>query len=186
MELAGYLARDRVILLEGDTKSAVLGEMTEVMAPALEGVTREELAEAVHRREEMMSTGIGLGIAVPHVRLDGIGDARVAVGVSRTGITDYESIDGEPVRIVVFIVAPRGRHDLYIKLLATVMELLKEPELRSRLLEARTASEVYDVLTGGGSAEGGSAGDGSAVDGSAGSGLNGGGSTEGGPTGGDV
>ncbi len=149
MELSDYLTRDRVIILKNDTKSAVIDELIDVLTSCLEGVGREQLAESVYKREGLMSTGIGLGIAVPHVRLEGLSQAFVAVGVSHEGITDYESIDGEPIHIIVLIVAPRGRHDLYIKLLATVVSTLKESSLRSRITEAVTSSEIYMTLTGG-------------------------------------
>ena len=147
MELSDYLTRDRVIILKSDTKPAVIDELIDVLASCLEGVTREQLAESINKREGLMSTGIGLGIAVPHVRLEGLSHAFVAVGISRMGIPDYESIDGEPVHIIVLIVAPQGRHELYIKLLATVVSLLKKSSLRSKITEAETSSEIYMALT---------------------------------------
>jgi PTS system nitrogen regulatory IIA component len=147
MRISDCLTSDRVVILQGATKSAVLEEMIDTMSGCLEGISREQLAEAVYMREGMMSTGIGLGIAIPHVRLEGISEACAAVGVSRGGIADYESIDGEPVRIVVLIVAPQGRHDLYIKLLAKFVALLKESSLSSRIIEAETADDIYSVLT---------------------------------------
>ena len=148
MELSDYLTVDRSIILKGGTKSAVIDELIDAQMKSLEGVTREQLTEAIYDREGLMSTGIGLGIAVPHVRIEGPNDAFVAAGVSHKGITDYESIDGEPVHIVVLIVAPQGSHELYIKLLATIVSLLKEQSLRSKLIEAETSSELYMALTG--------------------------------------
>jgi len=148
MRLSDYLTVDRTMILKSDTKSAALDELIGVMAGCLEDVSREQLADAVNKRESLMSTGIGLGIAVPHVRLEGVSGAFVTVGVSREGIRDFESIDGVPVRIIVLIVAPQGRHDLYIKLLATVVGSLKESSLRTRIIEAKTPSEIYTTLTG--------------------------------------
>jgi len=149
MELSDYLTKDRVIILKSDTKPAVIDELIDVLTSSLKGVTREQLSESINKREGLMSTGIGLGIAVPHVRLESVSNAFIAVGASREGITDYESIDGEPVHIIVLIVAPQGRHNLYIKLLATVVSLLKESSLRSSITEAETSSEIYVALTGG-------------------------------------
>jgi len=149
MELSDYLTRDRVIILKSDTKPAVIDELIDVLTSCLEGVTRGQLAESINKREDLMSTGIGLGIAVPHVRLEGLSHAFVAVGISREGIPDYESIDGEPAHIIVLIVAPQGRHELYIKLLATVVGLLKKSSLRSRITEAETSFEIYTALING-------------------------------------
>ena len=148
MRLSDYLAEDRVVILEGRTKEEVLDELTDVMAAAVPGLEKDRLAEAVFRREGLMSTGVGLGIAIPHVRLPEVDSAFVAFGLSRDAISDYESMDEKPVQIVVLIVAPHGRHDLYIKLLSHVISLLKDPMLRSRVESAKTASEIFSVLTG--------------------------------------
>jgi PTS system nitrogen regulatory IIA component len=148
MRLSDYLTRDRTMILKGDTKSAVLDELIGALAGYIEGVSRKQLTDAVNKREALMSTGIGLGIAVPHVRMEGVSDAFVTVGISREGIHDFESMDEQPVRIIVLIVAPHDRHDLYIKLLATVVSLLKESSLRSRITAAETPEEIYTALTG--------------------------------------
>lgn len=148
MELSDYLTMDRSIILKGDTKSAVIDELIDAQMKDLESISRKELTESIYRRESLMSTGIGLGIAVPHVRMAGLKNAFVAAGVSHKGIADYESIDGEPIHIVVLIIAPQGRHELYIKLLATIVSLLKESLFRSGIIEAETSSELYLALTG--------------------------------------
>jgi len=148
MRLSDYLTIDRTIILKSDTKSGALDELIDAQIESLEGISREKLADAINTREALMSTGIGLGIAVPHVRMEGVSEAFVTVGISRMGVRDFESIDGEPVRIIVLIVAPLGRHDLYIKLLATVVNRLKEAAVRSGIIEAKTPDQIYTVLTG--------------------------------------
>ena len=147
MRISDFLTENRVVILKGGTKSAVIEEMIDSMADSLEGISREILADAVYKREGLMSTGIGLGIAIPHVRLEGIINAYASVGISREGIGDYESIDGEPVNVIVLIAAPQGRHDIYIKLLAKFVNLLKEPSLIRRLIDAETTSEIFSALT---------------------------------------
>jgi mannitol/fructose-specific phosphotransferase system IIA component (Ntr-type) len=149
MLLSDYLTEERVTILKARTKFEVIDEMIDTMMNGLEDVTRNDLAEAVYEREGLMSTGIGLGIAIPHVRLAGLRDAAVAVGISRGGIDDYESIDGAPVHIVVLIIAPQGRHDLYIRLLAKIVGLLKDPEHNRAIVGAADTSAIYSTLTGG-------------------------------------
>jgi nitrogen PTS system EIIA component len=150
MRLSHYLDEERVTILKGRTKSEIIEEMIDTMMNGLEDVTRDELADAIYEREGLMSTGIGLGIAIPHVRLAGLRDAAVAVGISRDGIADYESIDGAPVHIVVLIIAPQGRHDLYIRLLAAIVGLLKDPGRNREIVETADTSVIYSTLTGGG------------------------------------
>jgi PTS system nitrogen regulatory IIA component len=150
MKIGDYLSPDAVILLEGRTKAAAIDEVIRVLATRMDSATAEELAAAVWERERLMSTGIGQGLAFPHVRLRGLSGAAIAVGVSRAGIADYEGLDGAPVHIIVLIAAPQGQHELYIRLLALVANLLKDPAIRSAVIAADDASAVHSILIGGG------------------------------------
>jgi PTS system fructose-specific IIC component len=149
MELGGCLKRECVVLLRASTKRQALEELVQVLAAGDIGVSREALGEAVWKREKLMSTGIGHGIAVPHVRLPGVKRLSMAVGVSRDGVKDYVSLDQEPVHLVVMIAAPQGDHEGYIRLLAKTVEVLKEPEALQAMVTASEAESVYEILTGG-------------------------------------
>jgi mannitol/fructose-specific phosphotransferase system IIA component (Ntr-type) len=146
MKLGDYLKPQCVVILQGTTKEEALSELIDVMvengAPG-----KAQLTEAVWRREEMMSTGIGAGLAIPHVRMGGLKAALIAVGVSHEGLADYESLDGEPVHIVVLIAAPQGQHETYIRLLALVADVLKQKPLREQILQAEDSETIYRVLT---------------------------------------
>ncbi len=147
MKLSDYLTVEHVIILNGSTKSQAMSEMVVAADDFSEKVDQEELLKAVWEREKMMSTGIGQGLGIPHVRLTGLADAAVAVGVSRDGIADYESLDNKPVHIIVLIAAPQGRHEIYIRLLARVANVLKQDDVRMAIIEAEDQAEVYRILT---------------------------------------
>ncbi|HUT56601.1 MAG TPA: PTS sugar transporter subunit IIA [Phycisphaerae bacterium] len=148
MKLSEYLTPDRVAILSGRTKAEALSEMVGLVAAAGPGVDRESLEAAVRHRESLMSTGIGHGLAIPHVRMAGLKRAYMAVGVSREGIADYDSLDGKPVRIIVLIAAPQGQHELYIRLLAQVTENLKDPAPRAAIVAGEDPSRIYELLLG--------------------------------------
>jgi PTS system nitrogen regulatory IIA component len=137
-----------VAILHSDMKAGALDELANLLVENGLPVSVDELAEALAKREKLMSTGIGHGIAVPHVRLSGVRDVQVAVGIHRSGLADYESMDPEPVRVVVMIVAPQGRHDEYVRVLAAVVNVLKQPDARARLVEAADPAEAYELLVG--------------------------------------
>ena len=149
MKLSDYLSPDGVVILEATTKAEALRELITVMANCGPGTDRGELERAIFRREEVMSTGIGLGLAIPHVRLPGLKAAGIAVGVSREGISDYESLDGRPVHVVVLIQAPSGEHETYIRLLAKVADVLKQEVLRESVIAAEDPAEICRILGGG-------------------------------------
>ena len=134
--------------LAGSTKAEVLDELVIVLADSDQSIDREQLSAAVWKREEMMSTGIGHTVAIPHVRMAGVTAAAMAVGVSHRGIADYKSLDGKLVHIIVLIVAPAGQHDTYIRLLAQAADVLRHEDLRQAMIEAKDPAKVYSILTG--------------------------------------
>lgn len=140
------LTPSRIIFLDKHSKTEALQTLTELLSKDHHIRNPQELTSAIFRREELMSTGIGLGIGVPHVRLDSVDDIVMAVGVCRTPLTDYESLDNEPVRIVCMIAANTNQHTKHIKLLSAVSKLLKDKSRRDSVLAARTAQEVYNLF----------------------------------------
>lgn len=104
------------------------------------------LRESVFSREELMSTGIGLGIAVPHVRIDGVKDILVVIGINKKGIRDYESLDGSPVRIIIMIIANEAQHSEYLMVLSQMVKILKKDSMITNLLEAKNAEEIIGLI----------------------------------------
>jgi PTS system nitrogen regulatory IIA component len=141
--LARVLAPERVVILEAQSKREALSELVSTLATAPEIGDSEELATAIVAREDLMSTGIGLHVGVPHVRLASISDIVMAVGLAPHGLPDYESIDGLPVYLVFAIAANVSQHKEYIQLLARVSHLVKDATRRQQLLSAQTADDLY-------------------------------------------
>ena len=132
--------------LSASTKQEAVGELVARMCEVQPGFDRAQVEQAVSQREGLMSTGIGLGIGVPHVRLEGVTKLAMAVGIHPSGIRDYESLDGEPVRVVVLIVGGKEQHRDYIRLLAILVAFLKDETFRESMLGAKTPQQVYDLL----------------------------------------
>jgi PTS system nitrogen regulatory IIA component len=104
------------------------------------------LRESIFSREKLMSTGIGLGIAVPHVRIKGVNNIIIAIGITKKPIEDYESLDGTPVQIVIMIIAGEEQHSDYLQLLSQMVKILKKNSMIENLLEAKKAEEVIDLI----------------------------------------
>ncbi|MDP8236896.1 MAG: PTS sugar transporter subunit IIA [Candidatus Erginobacter occultus] len=142
------LRRERIILLKSQEKTGALEELIDCLAGAVEVTDPEELARAVFRREQLMSTGIGLGIAVPHVRLESVKGLVMALGISHGGLADYESLDGGPVHILCMFATGRYQHAQYLKALAAISGRLKDPELRRKLLDTAAPDKIFQLLVG--------------------------------------
>jgi len=145
-EFVKHLSADAIVVLSGKTKKEVLEEIIEV-ASMRSSVDQHQLTTAVWNRERMMTTGVGKGLALPHIRVSGFGAPVVIVGICTTPIEDYESLDNEPVKLLVFIAAAEGDQDGYLKLLGSVSSTFKDPEMMEKILacDGKT-KKVYKLL----------------------------------------
>lgn len=146
MELLETIDRQRICFLTSHTKRETLEELIDLIARFGPACDRHHLTEQIFYREELMSTGIGLGVGLPHVRLEGITAPFMTIGIQRDGIASYESIDNEPVKIVMMIVMGKNQHKLYIELVAKIVKHLKKDGMLARLLQLSTPDDIYEFF----------------------------------------
>jgi PTS system nitrogen regulatory IIA component len=147
VSLKDILDPAHVTLMETASKDAALLTMLDNLKVTGAVTDPAAVTEGIFQREKLMSTGIGLGIGIPHVRLEGIDNLLMAVGISTVDIVDYESLDGQPVRIIFMILAGRDQHTLHIKTMAAIAARLKNPLLREMLIQSTDTRTIYDLLT---------------------------------------
>lgn len=141
-----HLEPSRVVQLGATTKDDALVELVDSVSQAEAVTDRDALLGAVRDREKLLSTGIGLGIAIPHARIASVHDFVVAVGRRPDGI-EFGSIDGKPVTIVVLIVGPKDAQKPYLELLAQLSKRLKLEEVRRHVAGDATPEQVVALLT---------------------------------------
>lgn len=107
----------------------------------------DSVIKALEERESIMSTGIGYGIAIPHARLASIKNMIFAVGISKKGI-EYDSIDNNPVHLVILVLAGEKQHKEYLRLLSSIMTVLKKEKVKERIIASESAEEVIEILGG--------------------------------------
>ncbi len=147
LQLQDVLPPERILFPDAEHKREVLDSLIDCLAETPQVVDRQALAEGIYHRETLMSTGIGLGVAVPHVRLESIRDIIVAAALCRRPLVDYEALDNEPVRLVFMIAAGRNQHTQHIRLLSLISGALKQESLRHALLEAESGEAALALLT---------------------------------------
>ncbi len=131
------------------SKREVLEELVDAVA-AFDGTDDPNRFRAeVFQRESVMSTGIGDGVAIPHVRFAGIHKPTVGIGISMEGV-DFNAMDNEPVQIFVLFAMPIDSDKHYLDILAQVMLMLKTPGFREVLLSCTSAEDVVQSLRVGG------------------------------------
>jgi PTS system nitrogen regulatory IIA component len=148
VQIDTIISPDRVLFLNYSTKRDVLLALADNLAAVPQVKNRQELAGEILKRDELMSTAIGRGIAIPHVRLPSVTDLVASVGVSHTDIIDFQTLDDEPVRLVIMIAASYNQHAYYLQTLSFFSSRLKNRDLREAILKAEAPLEVYNLLSG--------------------------------------
>lgn len=144
--LSDLLSSMRVrVPLEATTKEEILRELVDVLAEDQAIGDRQDVLRVVREREKVLSTGIGHGVALPHGKSDACPDLSIAAGVTRVPI-DFDALDQEPVQLIFLLVGPESAAGPHIKALSRISRLVRQPELRQRLKEARDSQAFLDVL----------------------------------------
>jgi nitrogen PTS system EIIA component len=145
MKLSEYLSRECVAVLDAESKNEALEKAIDLLrtSPAISDPV--VFSDAIWQREEALSTGIGLGIGVPHVRCKSVRSPAAALVTLRQGV-DYGSIDGIPVRVILMIAMPEGMHKEYLQYLATACRLFPKAEFREKILVCPDAAELWAVV----------------------------------------
>lgn len=143
--LAKMITKECIVDLKGDTKQDVLMELVDAVAGAPEITDKDDFSTAIMEREKAMSTAIGEGFAVPHAQTNSVKDFVIAVGIKKKGV-DFDAIDGRPVHLVIMIGANPEKHNVYLKILAKVCSLIKDPEFGDKLRNASSGDAVFKLF----------------------------------------
>lgn len=147
MDLSSLLSPDCTrCAVAGSSKKKVLELIGQLAAPRLSGTTSFDVFESLLNRERLGSTGIGLGVAIPHGRLS-TANKPVAVLLTLNEPVDFDAIDNQPVDIVFALVVPEEEHEQHLQTLAAVAQRLNEKTCTRALRDAKSDQELFDLFT---------------------------------------
>lgn len=145
MTLTDLITRESIIpALKVANKKQALQEISE-RAAAICGLSVREIFDALLQRERLGSTGIGSGIAIPHGKLNKI-DRICGVFARLEKPIDFEALDGEPVDLILLLIAPESAGADHLKALARVARLLRSPNVTAKLRATRDVGTLYAIL----------------------------------------
>ena len=149
MKFSDFVCRDAVTTsLSASDRDGVIGELVDALvdAGALSADHRDSVVSATIAREELGTTGIGNGFAIPHAKHPAVERVVATVGVGEAGI-DFGSLDGRPTRVFFLLISPPDAPQDHLQALEAVSRHLQEELFRQFLSQAQTSSAVHDVLT---------------------------------------
>ncbi len=141
------MLKPKAIMMDINAKEkiAVIEEMVDYLVANKFVKDGKVFLKALARRENLESTGIGDGIAIPHARTDAVKGLTLAFARSQDGV-DFSAIDGKPSYLIFLIASPEDKKSEYIMALAKISRLLRRQHVRDQLKHARNPQEVLDII----------------------------------------
>lgn len=130
--------------LQSKNKKEIIAELVDMLVSVKKLPRRDNIYEALIEREEVGSTGIGHGVALPHAKCAEVKEIYVACGIAPEGV-DFDALDQDPVYIIFLILAPRSTTE-QLKVMQILTRFLSQASAREALMKSSTADEVYAVI----------------------------------------
>ncbi|MCQ2378743.1 MAG: PTS sugar transporter subunit IIA [Victivallaceae bacterium] len=145
-DFSQFVTKESILSLSGRNKLEVMDQLI-TRAAELSKLDRDVIFRLIWKREQMMTTGVGGQLALPHIRANDILHPFVLIGICETPITDYQGQDDQPVRVIVFTVAPDENQEDYLQLLSSISRRFRNSDLITKLIETDgRADDVYALI----------------------------------------
>lgn len=131
---------------EADSKKELINALVDTLKDKVDSIDQlDDVRKAVFEREEIMSTGVGKGLAIPHAKTKAVSENHAAFALLKDPL-DFDSIDKEPVRLVFLLVGPESRNSQHIKLLSRISRLMNSGSFREKILACNSKEEILEAF----------------------------------------
>ncbi|MCC6128263.1 MAG: PTS sugar transporter subunit IIA [Chlamydiae bacterium] len=147
MKAADYLDSRLVAFLDVSTRDEAIDALIDLLSREGKLQDAEKFRRAIFHREQLVSTGIGMGVAIPHAKMDDLSDFFIVIGIQKKKGLDWNALDKVPVRLIFTIGGPEGKQTEYLQILSLLTCAIKDAELRKELLKATSAEEAVSLFS---------------------------------------
>lgn len=145
IKIAKYLDPNLVAFLDVDSRDEAIQVLVDKIYRAGKLKDKYSFYEAIIEREKIVSTGIGMGAAIPHAKLSSYDDFFIAVGILRKGL-DWKALDGSPVRVIFLIGGPDDKQTEYLQILSRLTQAIKDEQIRKKLLTLNSPKDIIELF----------------------------------------
>ena len=146
VDLSPYISKDLIFTnLKSSTKNEVLSEITKKLCTVKSKLSAEEIYIDILKREELSTTGIGHGLAIPHCRVRTIDEIFITIGTCPSGI-EYNAVDGHPVQLIFLVIGPKKNPEQFLYVFAELAKRMSLPEIHDQIMHTSSADEIYNHL----------------------------------------
>lgn len=147
LNIMHYLDPSFILFLDHPTRDEALQSLVDALYAAKKLKDPHSFLHAILEREKIVTTGIGMGVAIPHAKLADYNDFFIAVAVVKEGIS-WDSIDHAPVRLIFLIGGPDDKQTEYLQILSCLTLAIKDEERRKKLLNAKNPEVIINLFEG--------------------------------------
>lgn len=145
-KISKYLDPKLVLFLDVTSRDEALKALVERLGAREKLQDQQAFFDAIMDRERIVSTGIGMGVAIPHAKLPVYDDFFIAIGVLQKGV-DWQALDQGPVRLIFMIGGPDDKQTEYLQILSKLTTALKDEERRKKMLTLGSQEALIDLLS---------------------------------------
>ena len=146
IRIIDYMDENLISLnLTSKNKEDLLKEVTNLISHSEKIKDSKEILDALQKREQVGSTGIGKGVAIPHAKTEAVESLTIAFGITKDMI-DYKSLDNEKVNMFFIFASPFKDSQIYLKVLARISRLIRDEEFRKKIYLCKNAKEIIEVI----------------------------------------
>lgn len=145
LKITDYLESNLVIFLDAETRDEALYAMVDLIHKAGKLQDKQIFYDAIIEREKIVSTGIGMGAAIPHAKLPQYDDFFMAIGILNKGL-DWNALDGSDVRLIFMIGGPDDKQTEYLQILSALTQAIKDEQIRKKMLTLNSPSDIIELF----------------------------------------
>lgn len=145
VKISDYLDPRLVAFLDVDTRDEAIRTLVNMIHQTGRLQDKYAFYEAIIEREKIVSTGIGMGAAIPHAKLTTCDDFFIAIGILRKGL-DWNALDGSPVRIIFLIGGPDDKQTEYLQILSKLTLVIKDDQIRKKMLTLNSPEDIIELF----------------------------------------
>lgn len=144
-KIYNYIREELIGFFDPKSRDEAIADMVEMAHAQFFLQDEEQFLKAIFEREKIVSTGIGLGVAIPHAKLTHVDDFFIVIGCLKNGV-EWNAMDGQPVRIVFLIGGPDDKQTEYLQILSGLTVAIKDDARRKKILNAQSRVEIMEVF----------------------------------------
>lgn len=145
MKISKYLHENLIFFLDANSRDDALQKLTDLVFREGKLEDKQFFYDAILEREKIVSTGIGMGVAIPHAKLAGFEGFFIALAVLSKGV-EWNALDEAPVRLIFMIGGPDDKQTEYLQILSTLTTVIKNEERRKKILTSHSPVEIAKLF----------------------------------------